>query len=174
MLTEADTCREYVLPGLQAAGWTTEPHSLAEQRTFTDGRIVVAGGRVKRCPPKRADYILRYRRDFAIAVVEAKPVDTEAGAGMQQAKDYAQILGLKFAYATNGKDILEFDFLTGIEQNLAAYPTPALSTAHAEPAEKGEQLLTASFLQRGAEPLYGSHQRRGGGRPGQPGVRLRD
>ena len=159
MLTEADTCREYVLPGLQAAGWTTEPHSLAEQRTFTDGRIVVAGGRVKRGPPKRADYILRYRRDFAIAVVEAKPVDAEAGAGMQQAKDYAQILGLEFAYATNGKDIIEFDFLTGFEQHITAYPTPAELWArlHAQVplAEKAaEQLLTASRLQQGQEPRY--------------------
>lgn len=40
--SEADTCREYVTPKLVTVGWDTEPHSLAEQRTFTDGRIVVA------------------------------------------------------------------------------------------------------------------------------------
>lgn len=59
---------------------------------------------------KRADYLLRYRRDFPIAVVEAKAEYKSAGEGMQQAKEYAEILGLKFAYATNGKEILEFLF----------------------------------------------------------------
>jgi type I restriction enzyme, R subunit len=69
-LTEADTCRRYVLPKLYAAGWTDE--QISEQKSFTDGRIVVAGNKVKRRPQKRADYLLRYRRDFPIAVVEAK------------------------------------------------------------------------------------------------------
>lgn len=122
--TEADTCRKYVLPRLQAAGWDTAPHSIAEQRTFTDGRIVVAGNRIKRRPQKRADYILRYTRDLPIAVVEAKREYATPGAGLQQAKDYAEVLGLKFAYATNGHGIVEFDYLTGREQLLDAFPTP--------------------------------------------------
>ena len=111
-LTEADTCRLFVTPKLVAAGWDGTPHEIAEQRSFTAGRIVLAGRSAKRREGKRADYILRYTRDFAIAVVEAKPESKTAGDGMQQAKDYAEILGLKFAYATNGHDILEFDFLT--------------------------------------------------------------
>ncbi len=45
MTTEADTCRKYVVPNLDAAGWDTPPHSYTEQRTFTDGRIVLAGMR---------------------------------------------------------------------------------------------------------------------------------
>ncbi len=93
-LTEADTCRKYVLPKLSAAGWTDD--QISEQKTFTDGRIVVVGDKVKRRPQKRADYLLRYRRDFSIAVVEAKSVYLKPGDGLQQAKDYAQILGLKF------------------------------------------------------------------------------
>ncbi|MEA5464494.1 hypothetical protein [Leptothoe sp. PORK10 BA2] len=40
-MSEADTCRQYVLPKLQSAGWEREPHSIAEQRTFTDGRIIL-------------------------------------------------------------------------------------------------------------------------------------
>lgn len=72
MLTEADTCRKYVLPKLIKAGWDNEPHSFTEQKSFTDWRIVVLGNRVKRQAPKRADYLLRYTRDFTIAVVEAK------------------------------------------------------------------------------------------------------
>jgi len=43
MITEADTCRKYVLPKLTEAGWDNDPHSFTEQKTFTDGRIVVTG-----------------------------------------------------------------------------------------------------------------------------------
>src|SRR5438477_10409211 len=110
MPTEADTCRTLITPKLQAAGWEDDPHSIAEQRTFTDGRIVVSGNRARRRPGKRADYILRYTRDFPIAVVEAKCENELAAQGLQQAKDYAEILRLKFAYATNGIIIIEFDF----------------------------------------------------------------
>jgi type I restriction enzyme R subunit len=69
-MNEADTCRKYVLPKLYAATWSDE--QINEQRTFTDGRIVIAGKRPLRRPQKRADYLLRYRRDFPIAIVEAK------------------------------------------------------------------------------------------------------
>jgi len=72
MPTEADTCRMYVVPLLQAAGWDAEPCSIAEQRSITDGRIIPVGQRFVRRPPKRADYLLFYRRDFCLAVVEAK------------------------------------------------------------------------------------------------------
>src|SRR5688572_13017039 len=115
MVTEADTCRRLITPKLQAAGWDNEPHSIAEQRSFTDGRIVVHGNRAVRRKGKRADYILRYTRDFPIAVVEAKAEDEQAADGLQQAKDYAEILKLKFAYATNGVEIIEFDYITGLE-----------------------------------------------------------
>jgi len=124
MPTEADTCRKHVVPLLQAAGWDTEPHSIAEQRSITDGRIVPVGKGFIRRPPKRVDFLLRFRRDFPIAVVEAKAEYKLASDGLQQAKDYAEMLGLKFAYATNGPDIIEFDYFTGLETLLASYPTP--------------------------------------------------
>lgn len=123
-LGEADTCRKFVLPKLLEAGWDAAPHSFNEQKTFTDGRIVVSGSRVRRRPQKRADYLLRYTRDFLIAVVEAKPAYKTPAAGLQQAKEYAEILGLKFAYATNGHGIVEFDFLTGRETGIDRFPTP--------------------------------------------------
>ncbi len=66
MPNEADTCRRFVVPRLQSAGWDNDPHSINEQRTFTDGRIVVTGPRARRRPGKRADYILRYRPDVAV------------------------------------------------------------------------------------------------------------
>ncbi len=59
MLTEADTCRKHVVPKLQAAGWDNDPHSIAEQRTITDGRIVPVGKGFIRKPPRRVDYLLR-------------------------------------------------------------------------------------------------------------------
>src|SRR5205823_205493 len=115
-----------ITPKLQAAGWDSEPCSIAEQRTFTDGRIVVHGNKATRRKGKRADYILRYTRDFPIAVVEAKPEDEPATSGLQQAKEYAEILQLKFAYATNGREVIEFDYITGRERNdLTAFPTAA-------------------------------------------------
>lgn len=124
--TEADTCRTLVTPKLREAGWEDSPHMIAKQHYFTDGRIVIVGRSAKRRQGKRADYILRYTRDLPLAVVEAKAEDVNVGEGMQQAKDYAQILGLKFAFATNGgHTILEFDFFSGIERELNRFPAPA-------------------------------------------------
>src|SRR6185295_15117817 len=124
MPSEADTCRTEVVPRLQAAGWDTDPHSIAEQRTITDGRIVPLGKGFIRKTPKRVDYLLRFTRDFPLAVVEAKDEYRHAADGLQQAKQYAEMLGLKFAYATNGHEIIEFDYTTGLEQPRPDYPTP--------------------------------------------------
>jgi type I restriction enzyme, R subunit len=99
MTTEADTCRKYVLPKLYSAKWTDD--QIFEQHYFTDGRIVVVGGKHYRKPGKKADYLLRYRLHLPIAVVEAKAHYKKAGDGLQQAMQYAETLGLKFAYATN-------------------------------------------------------------------------
>src|SRR5216117_408207 len=124
MPTEADTCRELDVPKLQGAGLDNEPYCISEQRTITDGRIVPVGKSFIRRPPKRVDYILRYRRDFPLAVVEAKPEYKTAADGLQQAKQYADMLGLKFAYASNGPEILEFDYFTGKETKIESYPGP--------------------------------------------------
>ena len=124
-LTEAETCRKLVVPKLQAVGWDTEPHSIAEQRTITDGRIVPVGRGFIRRAPRRVDYLLRFERNFPLAVVEAKAAWKTAGDGLQQAREYVEMLGLKFAYATNGREILEFDYFTGRETVISEYPTPA-------------------------------------------------
>jgi type I restriction enzyme R subunit len=107
VITEADTCRKYVLPKLYAAGWNDD--QISEQKSFTDGRILVVGSKARRRPAKRADYLLRYARDFMLAVVEAKSAYRIPAYGLQQAKDYAALLGLKFAYSTNGHAIVEFE-----------------------------------------------------------------
>jgi type I restriction enzyme R subunit len=158
-VNEADTCRKYVTPRLQVAGWDKEPHRINEQVTFTDGRIVVVGQQARRRPGKRADYILRYRPDMPIAVVEAKPDTVPAGDGMQQAKEYAEILGLKFAFATNGTTILEFDFSTGRERELSAFPSPEdlwrrLTESEGITKETVDRLLAPTYRLSGKTPRY--------------------
>jgi type I restriction enzyme R subunit len=91
-LSEADTCRKFVVPKLVAAGWDGDPHSIGEQRSITDGRIIPVGKGFVRKSPKRVDFLLRYTRDFALAVVEAKAVHLTAAEAMQQAKQYAEML----------------------------------------------------------------------------------
>ena len=121
---EQDTRTKFILPKLNEAGWNDPPHSFTEEKSFTDGRIVVVEGVAHRREPKVADYILRYRPDIPIAVVEAKRYSKHKAEGLQQAKKYAEMLGLSFAYATNGREIIEYDYLTGLETEIHAFPTP--------------------------------------------------
>jgi type I restriction enzyme R subunit len=67
--SEADTCRKFVVPKLVSTGWDIDPPSIAEQRSITDGRIVPVGKGFVRKRPKRVDYLLRYTRDFPLAVI---------------------------------------------------------------------------------------------------------
>ena len=117
------------------------------------------GRRGRRRPGKRADYVLRYRPDIPIAVVEAKPTYAIPGQGLQQAKDYAEILGLKFAYATNGHGIIEFDYTTGIEREIATFPTPDELWARLSGVEQihpdvAKKLFTPSFALTGKSLRY--------------------
>ncbi len=158
-MNEADTCRRLIVPKLQAAGWETEPHRISEQVTFTDGRIIVAGRRARRRPGKRADYILRFSPDMPIAVVEAKPEYKTPGDALQQAKEYAEILGLRFAYATNGASILEFDYTTGLEREVGGFPTPdelwsRLCGEQRLGLAEAERLLAPSYHLSGKSPRY--------------------
>lgn len=124
MVTEADTCRKFIVPKLQIAGWDDAPCAIQEQRTFTDGRVMFVRGAPRRGQKKRADYILRYRADYPIAVIEAKAGYRSAQDGVQQARDYADVLGLRFAYASNGHDIIEIDMVAGTETVRADFPKP--------------------------------------------------
>ena len=159
-MTEADTCRKFIVPLLQQAGWDNEPYAIAEQRSITDGRIVPVGKSFTRKKNKRVDYLLKYRRDKPLAVVEAKAHYKEAADGMQQAKDYAELLDLRFCYASNGKTILEFDYFTGLEREISAYPTPEelwqryLGGRGLKDAEKVEQMLTPYKHDTGKPPRY--------------------
>ena len=123
MPNEADTCRKKVLPKLYASGWNDD--QIFEQVYFTDGRILVLGDKCRRKKQKRADYLLKFRRDFPLAIVEAKASYKTPGDGLQQAKEYAEMLGLKFAYSTNGEKFIEHDYTTGLEKELSDLPSPS-------------------------------------------------
>lgn len=157
MDTEADTCRKEVIPKLVEAGWDSAPYAINEQRTFTDGRIVFVGGKARRGRQKRADFILRYRSDFPIAVVEAKSKYKHAADGLQQAREYAEILGVKFAYSTNGREIVEIDYTTGLEREVSCYPSPEelwsrLSATEHLTAEIKDHLLSPTYPDK-SKPL---------------------
>jgi type I site-specific restriction endonuclease len=123
MANETNTCRQYVEPKLSDAGWQIAPHDYTEQYYFTAGRIQPRS-RKQRGERKFADYLLFYNGDFPIAVVEAKAKYKTADEGLEQAIDYARILDVKFAYATNGVGIVEYDFTTGMQSDeLAQFPS---------------------------------------------------
>ncbi|WP_459979728.1 DEAD/DEAH box helicase family protein, partial [Mycobacterium avium] len=114
-----------MLPKLKDAGWTEE--QIIEQYRITDGRIVKVGSKHRRTAPLRADYVLEYEPGMPIGVVEAKREYSTPGKGMQQAKNYAQLLDVPFAYSTNGVSIVEDDRNTGIERaNLSTFPSPEM------------------------------------------------
>lgn len=157
--SEADTCRKFVLPKLYAGGWTDD--QISEQRTITAGRLILVEGATT--PPrkrgKRADYLLYYRRGYPIAVVEAKASFKKPGDGLQQAKEYAEMLGVKFAFSTNGKGIIEHDYLTGKERETEAFPSADELWRRIQQAEGldgavGESLLTPPHHIPGKVPRY--------------------
>ncbi len=125
MSNEANTCRKYVEPKLKDAGWEDNPHDYTEQYYFTDGKIRPKNRRKPRSKRKFADYLLLYNGSFPIAVIEAKRKYKTADEGLEQARNYAQILGVKFAYSTNGVGVVEYDFITGRQSDdMDCFPTP--------------------------------------------------
>jgi len=112
----------YIDPKLAKAGWDLEMCDREYQ--ITKGRIIPEGRTGKRSAPLKADYVLKTNSDFKIAVIEAKAYDKPHDEGMQQAQDYANRMNLKFAYATNGQKIEEYDFITNKQKTIDHFPTP--------------------------------------------------
>ncbi len=128
-LSERDICTKFITPALRGAGWD-EMSQLREEVTFTAGRIIVRGKLVARGRRKRADYILEFKPNIPVAVIEAKDNTHGVGDGMQQALDYAETLNIPFAFSSNG-DGFVFHDRTGsshpreTDLALAAFPSPA-------------------------------------------------
>jgi type I restriction enzyme R subunit len=128
-LTETDIRSKFITPAIaQTAGWDLHTQ-IFEERYLTKGRVIVRGKAIQRGEAKKADYVLYYKPNLPIAVVEAKDNTHTVGAGMQQALEYAEMLDVPFAYSSNGDGFLEHD-RTGaggsVERQLALdqFPSP--------------------------------------------------
>lgn len=127
-LSEQDICTKYITPHITAAGWDINTQ-IRQEVGFTDGRIYVRGKLHARGAQKRADYILYYKPNIPIAVVEAKDNCHSVGSGIQQALGYAQSLDIPFVFSSNG-DAFLFHDKTSIDGNieteiaLDAFPSP--------------------------------------------------
>ncbi len=127
-LSERDICTKFITPALRRAGWD-EMLQIREEVSFTKGRVIVRGKLVTRGKAKRADYILYYKTNIPIALIEAKDNSHSVGDGIQQALDYAATLRIPFVFSSNG-DGFVFHDRTGastpreINLDLDAFPTP--------------------------------------------------
>ncbi len=127
-LTERDICSKYITPAITMAGWDLLSQ-IREEVSFTKGRIIVRGKMHTRGEQKRADYILYYKSNIPLAVIEAKDNNHSIGAGMQQALNYAETLDVPFVFSSNG-DAFLFHDCTGLsdkteqEVDLDAFPSP--------------------------------------------------
>ena len=127
-LSERDICTKFITPAILKAGWDLHTQ-IREELSFTKGRIIVRGKLHTRGKQKRADYVLYYKSNIPIAVIEAKENNLSVGAGMQQALDYAETLDVPFVFSSNGDAFLMHD-RTGLadkveqELSLEAFPTP--------------------------------------------------
>jgi len=107
-LSERDICTKYITPAIEQAGWDVQTQ-VREEVTFTAGRVIVRGRLVTRGKSKRADYILYFKPNVPLAVVEAKDNSAPVGGGLQQALDYAEVLDVPFAFSSNGDGFVEHD-----------------------------------------------------------------
>ncbi|QOK29914.1 DEAD/DEAH box helicase family protein (plasmid) [Cytobacillus oceanisediminis] len=107
-LSERDVCTKFITPSIANAGWNLHKQ-IREEVTFTAGRILVKGKRHVRKKSKRADYILYYKSNLPLAVIEAKDGGHSIGSGMQQGLEYAEALDIPFVFSSNGKGFLFHD-----------------------------------------------------------------
>ena len=115
-LTERDICTKYITPALEKAGWNKQTQ-LLEEVYFTDGKIYVRGKLTSRGKAKRADYILYYKPNIPVAIIEAKDNKHSVRAGIQQALDYAKILDIPCVFSSNGDGFLFHD-RTATDENI--------------------------------------------------------
>ncbi|MCC7466326.1 MAG: DEAD/DEAH box helicase family protein [Saprospiraceae bacterium] len=127
-LSERDICTKFITPALEKAGWN-KLTQLLEEVSFTDGKIYVRGKLTARGKAKRADYILYYKPNIPIAIIEAKDNNHSVRAGIQQGLDYAQILDIPCVFSSNGDGFLFHDRTATdgsmeTEISLDEFPTP--------------------------------------------------
>ena len=168
-LNEQETRTRYITPALERAGW--QKKQIAEEVPFTDGRVITRGSMVRRGKRKKVDYLLYYKPNLPIALIEAKRYGDTAGSGMQQGLGYADGLAhaddldIPFVYSSNGRAFLEHDRTVEegtVERRLPmdAFPSPeALRERYREArglATEDEPLLMQEYYKEidGKTPRY--------------------
>lgn len=124
-LSEEDIKAQYITPAIVDAGWDLKKQIRLEY-TFTAGRIILRGNVTTRGKQKRADYVLFYKNNFPLAIIEAKDNNHPVGAGLQQAIGYARTLDIYYVYSSNGDGFVEQNLITGEvrELRLDEFPSP--------------------------------------------------
>lgn len=127
-LSERDICTKFITPSIIKAGWDKDSQ-IREEVSFTAGKVMVRGKLVSRGKGKRADYILYYKNNIPLAIVEAKDNNHSTGAGIQQAIEYGEILDIPFVFSSNGDAFLFHDRTVDlgkkeIELPLNKFPSP--------------------------------------------------
>ena len=157
-MNEADTRAKLIDPLLHAAGWSED--LIEREYVISQGRIHASELDDFQERPRKADYLLRYR-GLPIAVIEAKADKESPDAGIQQAKNYAERLGVLFAYSTNGHGIIEFDFNTNTNREIDRFPAPIelwhrlAETGHPATREpETNPLLFPYYTEGGKRPRY--------------------
>ena len=123
-MSEEDIKLNFITPALLSRGWK-DKITMETKVQFTDGKVNIKGNLVSRDPAKKADYILYINANNPIAIVEAKDNNHSVSFGLQQAKTYAEMMDIPFAYSSNGDAFYEHDYLTGLEREIALdqFPT---------------------------------------------------
>lgn len=131
ILSEEDIKLRYITPSILDKGWSVEDITMETKVKLTDGKINLRGNFVSRGKAKFADYVLYYNRATPIAIVEAKDANHTVAHGLQQAKEYAQMMDVPFAFSSNGQGYQEYDFLTGKERSLSMNQFPTKEELYA-------------------------------------------
>ena len=156
-MTEEDIKLNFITPALLSKGWK-DKITMDTKVQFTDGKINLQGNVAVRGDAKKADYVLYMHKDYPIAIVEAKDNNHTISFGMQQAKTYAQMMDIKFAYSSNGDGFEEYDFLTGQERQISMdeFPTPEELLARYNVEVNGGQGLSSNQIKVMSQPYYTS------------------
>lgn len=163
-LTERDICTKYITPALEKAGWDSITQFL-EEFPLTKGRVIVRGQLHTRAKNKRADYVLFYKPNIPIAVIEAKDNNHTIGDGMQQALEYAELLHVPFVFSSNGDGFLyhnSIDTNGKIEREIGMddFPSPEtlwrLWCTHKGISQEQEAIVSQDYYSDGSNktPRY--------------------
>lgn len=163
-LSERDICTKYITPAIEQAGWDVATQVREEVR-LTNGRIIVRGKLHTRAKNKRADYVLFYKPNIPIAIIEAKDNTHSVGSGMQQALGYAEMLQVPFVFSSNGDGFLFHNKISTdgiLERELALHEFPDPDTLwqwwsqHRGLSEEQKTLVTQDYFSDGSDksPRY--------------------